>query len=1508
VELLVRVRTDGADHDLRIDADPQVRVEALARELVARFGRPAQHGAGRAGAPALFRGTSGERLDPAGSLGAAGLLSGDLVTLGDPPEPVPPPPAAGTDGVSLDVVAGPEAGRSVVLSPRRYLLGRSGECDITIGDPTVSRRQLAIEVRHGAPPLITSQADATQTLLLDGVPNPRPFELGDDSVVQVGATAFVIRRFTRSVDAPRDRLGQVPFHRTPYRPSLIKERAFAELADIPKQPERRRFAVLTALAPLGGGLMMFAFSGQKQFLALTLLTPVTVGANWFEDKRSGKRKYLSDADRFRDAVKDRRREVDAALQAERVERMRAAPDVADLARRAEFRTVDLWPRGRDADDFLALRAGLGDVASRVEAPVAAQGEASLREEAAGVLAGHEELRSVPVVVELAKLGTFALHGEDTLVERVAASLILQAATLHSPEDLVVLAALSSARLLADQLKWLPHTRTLNSPLAGRHVVNDPAGVQALCTELVAVARRRVGGADRDVDRRWPWLLVVLDAELEPDPALVAQILDRSPAAGISVVWLGRSVRVPRQAQAVLNCIASEVGPSELWFRDPERKSMRLEVEPVQPGVTDRAVRALAPLRDASAVHATSAIPRVVPLFAALGLDDAAEAAPPGARGDAAAERPGPRQGLVHAVSQRLVERWLADRGYTLEAPLGITAEGVMTLDLVTAGPHALVGGTSGSGKSELLVALVAGLVANFPPTRLTLLFVDYKGGAASAAFRDSPHTVGYVTNLNGDLATRALVSLRAELNRRMQLLEGRAKDLEEMLAQHPEEAPPSLVIVVDEFATLVKEVPEFVPGIVDIAQRGRSLGIHLILATQRPSGAVNDNILANTNARISLRMLDGAESNSIIGRPDAAAIPVPLRGRAFAKLGPGELIAFQSAYGGAALDEDETVQVHIDDFQVGGGRGRSRAAGRSAVPGAGAPTQLEALLEAVALAAETLQLPRPKPPWLNELPPRVGLADVLAGAGPGGAGMVVPFGMFDDPVRSDQGTAGVDLEEGGGLLVFGSGGSGKTTVLRTIAASAVQTAGPGGVTIFAVDFASRSLRALEALDQCAAVAPGDDLEAVTRVLSILESEVRRRRALLGGAETLSAHVADGGGPLTRVLLLVDGYTAMRDTFQGEGTSAAMQGWLDRFHRLVTEGRQVGIHTVVTADRAGAVPPVLYSSVARRLILRQVDERGLTELGVPMARARGLELGPGRGLLDAELLVQVASVGEEDDDGAAQAAGLRSAGRRFPGVVPAELAGRALGESETLPLLASRRPLQAVLGVADVTHAPVVVDLADGHLIAAGPPRSGRSTALETILASLGTGGADVYVAGLASSPLRRLGLPGRTAFGNGDELAALAGELLQVVQIYPEVLRVLVIDDADRLLEDMGLSGAFDALARCDPVRVVATMETSSLMSGYSQSALLQQLKKGRRRLLLQPVDDGETQSVIGMRFPLRPGLAMPPGRGVLLADRSPVVVQVGLPGSAQRAVADGRLSPPAAIGPPIRGGFSDGV
>ena len=367
--------------------------------------------------------------------------------------------------------------------------------------------------------------------------------------------------------------------------------------------------------------------------------------------------------------------------------------------------------------------------------------------------------------------------------------------------------------------------------------------------------------------------------------------------------------MPRQAKATFRCVPSTRGAlSSVWYTEPKAPSEEFEPEPANARLIDQVAMSLAPLRDATSASATTAIPRVVPLLSLFGPE------PP--------------------TPLSVTSTWSERKPYGLRAPIGMGPSGPLFLDLVEHGPHALIGGTSGAGKSELLQSIVSALIHEYPPTRLTFLFVDYKGGAATEVFNTVPHTVGYVTNLDASLSLRALTSLRAELNHRMRLMEGKAKDLAEMLEKHPDEAPPSLVIVVDEFATLVKEVPEFVAGVVDIAQRGRSLGVHLILATQRPSGSVNDNILANTNLRISLRMLDASESRTVIGVPAAADIALPLKGRGFAKLGPRDLIEFQSAYTGAALTQEAEVSpVAVHRFgNVPGPRSGSRTSAPPAVP------------------------------------------------------------------------------------------------------------------------------------------------------------------------------------------------------------------------------------------------------------------------------------------------------------------------------------------------------------------------------------------------------------------------------------------------------------------------------------------------------------------------------------------------------------------------------------------------
>ena len=1450
MELLLRIHHgESATADVRVEIDPTQPAALLASAVGEYLGT----GGGRL--PALLLARTGEYLEADAAVGETGVLSGDEIVV-DPRERFAPPLPLPIRGVSIDVLAGPDSGHSAVLDRGIYLIGRDPACDIAVSDQSVSRTHLRTEVAADWTVTVTPQPDTENGVYVNDRLVTGPTGISGDDVVTMGATRVAFREFTRSNDEVRDQLGQIEFHRTPYRPERVQPVEFDRLGPVPSPQEPRRFQALSAIAPLAAGLALYAFSGQAQFLALTLISPLAIVANWIEDRRSGRSGYTRQVARFRDRVEKRRREVDEALETERVARLRAAPDLADLARRAELRTINLWPRSREAEDFLSVRVGLGEVPTRVKAPVENGGDDELRDEALEALAHHVSLSGVPVACDLVETGVLAVHGDSSAVDDVAAAIAVQVACLHTPEDLVVASALAPDRPIAQWLKWLPHVRSVTSPVAGRHLTTTQDGARRLLGELVEVATLREPANDRNQDRRWPWVVVFLDADLEPDPTLVSQLLDRCGETGISVVWLSTSeARVPHQAKAVVDCQLNADGDATLWYTDPEKATQTVELARVHPDIADRVARALAPVRDATVATATSAIPRTAPLLDVLGVEN--------------------------PDRQWITERWLTERPYGLSHAVGLGADGPFTLDLVADGPHALIGGTSGAGKSELLQSMVASLVATYPPTRLNFLFVDYKGGASSTGFRDVPHTVGYVTNLDGELSLRALTSLRAELNRRMRLLEGKAKDLEEMLERHPEEAPPSLVIVVDEFATLVKEIPDFVAGMVDIAQRGRSLGIHLVLATQRPSGSVNDNILANTNLRIALRMLDAADSSSIIGTAVASEIPVPLRGRAFARLGPRELVPFQSAYAGApVVASGGEPTVLIGPYAIDG-EGPVLVRGTASVAPDGR-SHLDVLLDAVRDAADALGFPPSRPPWSEMLAEHIDLQDVRAQLPVGmsrAPGRMIAVGTIDDPEEQTQYPALVDLEEGGGLLVYGSGGSGKTTLLRTAASSAASDGRPDEVVIFALDFASRALRSITPLPHVAAVAAGDDLEAVTRVIALLDAELERRRHLLAEAqaENLSAYLARGGH-LPRVLLLVDGYPSLAAAFSGGGYTNPLDQWLDAFHRVVLDGRQVGIHAVLTADRRAGIPALLQAGFANRIVLRQSDENGYTDHGIAPTRARGLDVPPGRGLWQAKQLMQVACVADAGD-AAAQAEALRvmgadaAVGDAAPAIITAPLPEIV---EEASPDVTTADPVIA-LGVADLTLQPVQVDLAHSHFLITGLPRSGRSSA--TLLAGrqLASRGIEVWAVGGGNSPLARETAWARAGFGRTDAVLPVLDELATTVEAFAgSPQRVLVIDDLESL-EDPTFGSLWERLTKSDHLRVVASIETRSY-SGFSMNAMLNELRKARRVLFLQPDDPVELFQLSGVRPPIRPGTSMPPGRGVLLVDRNPTVVQVARP------------------------------
>jgi S-DNA-T family DNA segregation ATPase FtsK/SpoIIIE len=1439
IQILLRVLVPGGpSRDIAVTYAPEHTVTDVARAVGIHVGATDR----QASAVGLLCRRLEEQPGPQTPMDISGLLSGDIVEIGAREVlSGATRPASGSGRLSCDVVSGVGTGRTLDLHPGRFVIGRDAAADLVLPDPTVSGQHAVIIVSSAGAVTVEPAGAVTNPVIVDGSPVSAVVPVTDRTVIQLGGSALMIRKVAAARSSARDQLGNVPFNRTPYRtPSLIPVEVEGP-GRPPSRPNRRNINLIALIVPIVGASIFAYITGRPEFLIFAVLGPVSALANIVSERRAGGRTFQQELELFERRRASWLERLDGALARERRLRDLAAPDVADLSRRAETRSPDLWPRTRFTQDFLHLRVGIGSAAAvtRTTLPEAGEGDTlttDLRED----LRERATLHSVPVVVDAGSRGVLALHGDPQVVSGSAASLLAQAASLHSPEDLVICGALVGAREHFDGMKWFPHSRSAGSPLAGEHVVYGAEEANELLRRLLSLT------AHRTVES-WPRILLLVEESLQLDGPTVSSLLESAPSAGITVIWLGRDFGlVPRQASLVLDCPDPNLGRrARLWTTDPA-----VDGHDVDPDICDletlaRIARSLAPVRDASGSSTTNAIPRVAPLLDVLGTG----------AGD----------------GDRMTQRWSSAFGYSLRAPIGLGPTGPLDIDLVEHGPHALIAGTSGAGKSELLQSMIAALITRYPPTRLNLLFIDYKGGASSNLFKDAPHTVGHVTNLEADLAIRALVSLRAELDRRMRILEGRAKDLAEMLERHGDEAPPSLVIVVDEFATLVKEIPDFVAGIVDIAQRGRSLGIHLILATQRPAGAVNDNILANTNLRIGLRMLDVSDSSSILGSGEAASIPGPLRGRGFARLGTGGLVEFQSSYSGAPFTaEGGVAPVVVEDFPA---RGITTIDPEPKQGVRDQRTHLDVIIEAVRAATANLGLERGRRPWLEELPRLLPLREVLDGSfGPVGpilAGRDVVLGVVDEPRHQRQRPEVVNLEQSGGLLIFGTGGSGRSSTLRTLIASATADAGPESVVVYVLDFGGRSLEGLRGLPNVGAVASADDLEQTTRILMHLRQQIALRQEYLAHhrAENLSALNATAGERLERLLLVVDGYEAFDRTFErGE-----LYMWSEMLVEIVLLGRSVGIHLLATADRRIGIPTAVQSAVSGRVILRTADADGLIDLGIPATVARTARLGDGRALLASGLTVQIALVGD-DASNAGQTVALENWMRPAPDGRAATLA--ALPSDVTLGQVTALRPVETspstfVLGLADLTLEPVLCDVRTQHLAVVGPEESGRSSTLASAALQLAEAGGAVWAITSEDSPLLTTGLPNVVGHREARELLSHLATLGATAQ-----QRVLIVDLVDALADE--LDGPLTEVVRSGDFRVLASFGRQSL-SGYA-GGWKAPFRAARRMLLLQPDDLGDLGMISPVRVRTRPGQVFPPGRGVFIENRTARVVQVARP------------------------------
>ncbi|QIK62945.1 FHA domain-containing protein [Leucobacter viscericola] len=1342
-------------------------------------------------------------------------------------------------------ISGGVAVSDVVVIPghRKLVVGRAPQADLVLPTDSASWHHCTLELEPEGVRL--RDAGSTNGTVVDGAKiDDEGVLISEAKTVIAGGAVLSIRpKLEESpAPAPGSLANLTPAATAPFnRPPRPGRPAPPDALEPPVQkdvPAASKFSYISILAPLVMAGVLIVVMKDARFAMFAILSPIMGIGMWFEQKRRRAKNLKEEEARFSEALEAFQGEIREIAADESLRRQSSIPDPGLLMRRPTLPSTLLWQRRVAADDFLSLHIGVGDVPWKPE--VSMQGVARLDDRVKQVLE-ESVLPAAPVLGELGNSGVIGIVGDRDGALALARSLIMQAAVHCGPADLTIGLFCDGGRETDwEWAAWLPHTRLAGSSEGARWMSNKREQSASMLRNLL----------DSIEALPTPTLLTVLDSEVltEGRDAPARELLGLGRVAPGSresqdkivrrvsgIVIATTSDKLPAACTAVI-----EVGQDAAATVHHPEDLTRVE-DVILAGISvesaETSARRLAHFEDPELVVPGASLPSLVRLPELL---------------DA-------RQLDADAI-QRM---WAAPTG--MSTPVGLGESGVLDLDIVKDGPHGLVGGTTGSGKSEFLRSFVAGLAARNDPTRLNFILIDFKGGAAFKACERLPHTIGTISNLDEQLADRALRALEAEMERRQRLFAAAGEDIDNLpayLATKPAEPLPRLLLVIDEFAMLAKDFPDVLASLVSVAAVGRTLGVHMILATQRPAGVVNEDILANTNLRVALRVQSREDSSNVISVPSAASIGRAQMGRAYVKLGQDDITPVQTALvtGRAKQDLAEVVEVReIGLFGVPMPRKSAISAKASDA------NDLDLLIDAVVQANELNGYAPPRQVWPEALGEQVNLdgyksnpenteVDVAARPTPATGGMhdtTVNVALADEPDLQRQSPAGWNLAEGN-LLLLGIAGSGTSTTLASIALSVAATKAPDEVDILCLDVGSRGLASLAGLPHTVAYVgsgPGAK-EQQARFLRHLTGELARRR--------------ETNGPHRPTIILIDGFAAMRDELQDfEG-----QQLLDSFYRVYADGPAFGMHFAVTTTRAKSVPSAMDEVTTQRWVFRLADVFDYSNFGV---KGKDIPATIAGRCVDATTLLQMhIATAPQGMEVAVQEAKSRWAGAAAKADVIGSLPDNVLASSLVAALDLTGEPLRFPIGVREDTLTAGLVELYEGeHALIAGPARSGKSTLLLALAEVLRSGETKPAVWGIYDrrSPLGSAALD-RSASG-ADEIPALLSALqLETGPVY------LLIDDAERV-EDADQALQKLAESNHPGLCMIAAGRSADLRSIYSHWT--KSLRKSRCGVLLQPDTDFDGE-LLSVSIPRRAPVAITTGRGYLCVGGSVALVQTMSP------------------------------
>lgn len=1193
------------------------------------------------------------------------------------------------------------------------------------------------------------------------------------------------------------------FHRTPRNIEKIDCEPI-EIDEPPAPAQQRRQSVIRTIGPsftmaipmlLGCLISVYAArtSGSSSVYMYTGLvtagTSALIGGMWATlNMRARKRELREDETERQTAYVEYLQKTQSEIR-ERYDRntqiLRTRYPETRVCVKYGNKTTQLWNRNQKHEDFLYHRLGLGRIPFQAQISVPKEKFKVHKDELAlkprDIQSEFETLKDIPVglnFLEHTLTGIIGGKGKEGAYQ-IARNLIIQIAAGNCYTDVKIGIVFDREngreKELFDCAKWLPHV--WSEDRKARYVADTPTAAGDVFYEIAKVLRTRMEDGQSDREEMIPkpyYILIVTDPKFLEGELIAKYVFDGSARCGLSTLLLVEQYEdLPNSCEFIVQ--NDEAFQGYYLVTDDSSERVPLRFDTVEQADFEAFSRRLSSI-EVNEVETGGEIPESLTFFEMMGIHSLDEMDVPG--------------------------RWRKNRTYdSMRVLIGQKSGGAPCyLDIHEKyhGPHGLVAGTTGSGKSETLQTWMLSLAVNFSPDDIGFFIIDYKGGGMANLFSGLPHVMGQISNLSGNQVRRAMVSIKSENRRRQRVFnEYGVNNINNYtrLYKGGEAAQPvpHLFIIIDEFAELKREEPDFMRELISVAQVGRSLGVHLILATQKPSGTVDDNIWSNTRFRLCLRVQDRQDSNDMLHKPDAAYITQA--GRCYLQVGNDEVYElFQSGFSGAAYDEEEgSVRTEIAKMYSLTGKAalignrmknkrKKNAAGGAANAAIQEKTQLDAVVEYLARTAKEydytnrFMLWMPVLPELMELRELEGYPDHIFDGKTwknqeGSWKLEAPIGLLDDPANQAQDVLSVNLSEGGNHAVIGTVVSGKSTFLQTFVYSMVQKYSPDWVNFYLLDFSSNMLGAFEGLAHVGGVIRENELDKCAKFFNMMKDMMEERKETLKGGN-YEQYVRAHGVALPAVIIVIDQFSNF-----AEKTNHMYEDILVQISR---NGAGYGIYLVMASAGFGMmdIPNRIGDNVRTTICLELGDKfqyaDALHTFQINVMPEGGVK---GRGLVRVnetvlEFQTAVSLIADDDYMRAEQIAGecarMNAAwkGRRarpIPVIPEKPVLSEFLALESVERLIADDRHLP--VGYNSQNASPYSIDLSRIYCyIVSGKARTGKTNFLKVLLNAAAVKGGKIIVFDFDGALKRTAESLGVRLVGTEQEMYDFWMELLPEIQ------------------------------------------------------------------------------------------------------------------------------------------------